>query len=85
MWFLTTFKIQWVETHAPDPDLLAHFELEVLPLLSLANIRELLKAVFASPTYSPEQATELVIKHLRRRCNSTRSRLKKERLKKEQG
>lgn len=83
MWFLATFKIRWLENHAPDPEILAHFELEVLPLLSLANIRELLKATFASPSLSQEQATELVIKHMIRRCNSTRSRLKKERLQRE--
>jgi SRSO17 transposase len=83
MWFLATFKISWLEEHDADPEVLAHFELEVLPVLSLANIRELLKATFASPALSREQATELVIKHMMRRCNSTRSRLKKERLEKE--
>jgi hypothetical protein len=37
---------------------------EVLPALSTANVRELLKAVFPLPQLTLEQATDLVIMHL---------------------
>jgi hypothetical protein len=49
---------------------------EKLPCLSLANVRELLRAVLPLPQLTPEQATDLVIKHLLNRISSRRSRLK---------
>jgi hypothetical protein len=48
---------------------------EVLPALSTANVRELLKAVFPLPQLTLEQATDLVIMHLVKRARSTSSRL----------
>lgn len=50
-------------------------EMEVLPELSVANVRELLQAVMPLPQLSPQQATRLVVKHLLNRSRSTRSRL----------
>jgi hypothetical protein len=49
---------------------------EVLPALSTANVRELLKAVLPLPQLTPEQATQRVITHLVNRARSTSSRLK---------
>ena len=54
-------------------------EVEVLPALSRANVREMLQAVMRLPQLSPEQATRLVVKHLINRSRSTRSRLKAQR------
>ena len=51
-------------------------EVEVLPALSTANVRELLKAVLPVPHLTPEEATDLVITHLVNRARSTSSRLK---------
>ena len=52
---------------------------EVLPALSVANVRELLRATMPLDQLSPEQATRLVVKHLVNRSHSTSSRLKAQR------
>jgi hypothetical protein len=48
----------------------------VLPALSTANVRELLRAVLPLPHLSPQDATALVIEHLVNRSRSRSSRLK---------
>jgi len=45
LWFIAETKLQWAQTHERDPQLARQLELEVLPALSTANVRELLKAV----------------------------------------
>ena len=45
----------------------------------MANMRELLQAVLPLTQLSPDEATRLVIKHLVKRANSTRSRLNAQR------
>jgi hypothetical protein len=52
---------------------------EVLPALSVANVRELLRAVMPLKQLTEEQATERVIKHLLNRTRSRKSRIKKQR------
>jgi len=74
-WFIAQTKHDWAQTYARDPDLAQQMKLEVLPALSVANVRELLQAVLPLPQLSPEQATRLVVKHLVQRSRSTRSRL----------
>jgi hypothetical protein len=59
-----------------EPELQRQLAVEVLPALSMANVRELLRAVMPLEQLSPETATRLVIKHLVNRSSSTRSRLK---------
>jgi hypothetical protein len=49
----------------------------VLPALSTANVRELLKAVLPLPQLSPEEARQQVVKHLVNRSRSTASRLRR--------
>ena len=49
---------------------------EVLPALSTANVRELLKAALPLPQLTPDRATKLVLTHLVNRARSTSSRLK---------
>jgi SRSO17 transposase len=74
-WFVAQTKLDWVNTYPRDPQLSQQMQVEGLPALSVANVRELLQAVMPLPQLSPQQATRLVIKHLVNRSRSTRSRL----------
>lgn len=74
-WFIAQTKYDWALTHARDPQLAQQMELEVLPTLSVANVRELLQAVMPLQQLSQEQATRLVVKYLVQRSRSTRCRL----------
>jgi len=78
-WFIAQTKYDWVNAHPRDPQLAQQMELEVLPALSVANVRELLQAVMPLPQLSQKQATRLVVKHLVKRSRSTRCRLKAKR------
>lgn len=50
----------------------AEYETDVLPNLSIINVRAFLRAVLPLPQLSPIEAAELVVKHLD--DNLTRSR-----------
>ncbi len=76
LWFVAETKLDWAHIHPRDPELVRDLEIAVLPALSMANIRELLKAVLPLKQLSPAQARRLVIQHLVNRSRSTRSRLK---------
>jgi SRSO17 transposase len=76
LWFIAETKLDWNQAHPRDPELIHQLEVEVLPALSMANVRELLKAVLPLKKLTPEQATLLVIKHLVNRSHSIHSRLK---------
>jgi|GEM_PF-5498508 len=69
-------KIEWAREHARDPALLQQFEVDVLPALSVANVRALLRATMPLPQLTLEEANALVIKHLVNRTRSRRSRMK---------
>lgn len=75
-WFVTETRLDWAEKYARDPDLLEKYETDVLPTLSVANIRELLRATMPLPQLSVQQAAELVVKHLDNRTRSRTSRLR---------
>lgn len=75
-WLIAQTKLEWSQTYARDPELAQQLEMEVLPALSVANVRELLRAVLPLNQLTPEQATRLVVKHLVNRSRSTSSRLK---------
>ena len=75
-WFVAQTKLEWAQAYARDLELARQLEVEVLLVLSVANVRELLRAVLPLKQLSPEQATRLVIKHLVNRSRSTSSRLK---------
>lgn len=79
LWFIAETKLDWSQQHPRDPELVRQLEVEVLPALSMANVREMLQAVMPLKQLSPEQATRLVVKHLVNRSRSTRSRLKAQR------
>src|SRR4029434_3321148 len=74
LWFVAQTKLAWAQAYPRDPELARQLVVEVLPALSTANVRELLKAVFPLPQLTLEQAPELVIIHLVNRARSTSSR-----------
>lgn len=80
VWFIAQTKLEWKQNYARDPQLTKQLKVEVLPALSTANVRELLKAVLPLPVFTPQQATQQVIDHLTQRARSTASREKAKRL-----
>jgi len=77
LWFIATVKLAWAKDCQRDPDLAQQLELEALPALSTANVREMLRTVMPLPQLSPEEAQAQVVKHLVNRSRSTASRLRK--------
>jgi SRSO17 transposase len=80
LWFIATTKLDWSTDCQRDPELTQQLELEALPALSTANVREMLRAVMPLPQLSPEEAQAQVIKHLVNRSRSAASRLRKRRM-----
>lgn len=76
-WFITETRLDWAQKYQRDPELLATLELDVLPALSMANVREMLRAAMPLPQLSTLQAVQLVAKHLDNRAHSRKSRLRK--------
>ena len=76
-WFVASIKLKWRTTYQRDPALAKQFELEVLPALSTANVRDLLMSVLPILQLTPEHARQQIITHLVNRARSTSSRLKK--------
>ena len=75
-WFIAKTKLNWAIRHAADPALLDYYQVEVLPSLSVANVRLLLCAALPLPALSPAEAAQLVAQHLDNRTRSRKSRLK---------
>jgi predicted Co/Zn/Cd cation transporter (cation efflux family) len=78
-WFIADTRLDWMSRYQQDAALLAHYETDVLPLLSVGNVRELLQAAMPLPQLTPEQAVQLVIEKLINRTRSRSSRLRKAR------
>jgi SRSO17 transposase len=76
-WFVAQTKLEWAQQAPPDPALAAALGLARVPALSVANVRELLKASLPLPQLTPEQAQRLVVKHLVGRSRATASRRKR--------
>jgi SRSO17 transposase len=76
LWFIAKQKLEWGFDSSRDPDLIQHFEIEVLPALSTANVRALLKAVLPLPELSKEEARRQVARHLVNRSRSKASRFR---------
>ena len=74
-WFVAQTKWDWGQKYTRDPALAQQFGLEVLPALSMANIRTLLRAAIPLPQLNPEQAVALVAAHLVNRTRSRKSRI----------
>ena len=78
-WFVAQTKHEWTQTYARDPELAQQLGVKALPALSVANVRELLRAVLPLHQLSGEEAIRLVVKHLVNRSRSTACRLKAQR------
>lgn len=76
LWFVAETRLDWAHAHPRDPELVHQLEVEVLPALSMANVRELLQAALPLKQLSPKQAARLVVKHLVQRSRATSCRLK---------
>jgi SRSO17 transposase len=76
LWFIAKQKLKWADECARDPDLFQHFQTAVLPALSTANVRSLLKAVLPLPELSREEARRQIARHLVNRSRSKASRLR---------
>lgn len=74
-WFITQTRLDWEEKIARDPQLLARYDVALLPALSVANVRTLLQAALPLPSLSPLDAAALVVEHLDNRTRSRKSRL----------
>lgn len=79
LWFIAQTKLSWAAKYPRDPSLIQQFELQVLPALSTANVREMLRAVLPLHQLSPDEARVQVVKHLVNRSRSTSSRLRRRR------
>jgi len=80
LWFIASTKLKWSQLYARDPELARQLEVEVLPALSTANVREMLQAVLPVPQLTRQQARQVVAAHLVNRARSTSSRLKSQRV-----
>ena len=56
---------------------MVQYQVDALPKLSVANVRELLRASLPLPQLSPEEAASLVVSHLVNRTRSPKSRLRR--------
>ncbi len=75
-WFIAQTQHEWQMKYERDESLKAEFESEVLPRLSMANVREMLRATMPLPQLTPAEATNLVMRHLVNRARSRKSRIK---------
>ena len=78
LWFVATVKLDMALKYPQDTELAGELGVEVLPLLSMANVRSMLQATFVKSQLSIEESRDLVIRHLVNRSKSTASRLKKQ-------
>ena len=76
-WFIAETRLDWQQEHPYDPDLLTDYDTDALPTLSVANVREMLRAALPLPQLSSQQAALLVVQHLDNRTRSRKSRLKR--------
>ena len=79
-WFIAETRLDWMARYTRDPALLEHYEVDVLPLLSVDNVRELLRAAMPLPQLTPQEAAQLVVDHLVNRTRSRKSRLFRQRV-----
>ena len=83
-WFIAETRLDWRNHYPPDATLVRDYDrddiqMDVVPQLSVANIRELLRATLPLPRLSLDEAADLVVSHLDNRTRSRRSKLKKQR------
>lgn len=78
-WFIAQTRLDWQQQYPADPEIQQLLETDELPVLSVANVRELLRATMPLPELPPEKATDLVVEHLLNRARSRKSHFKKQR------
>ena len=78
-WFIAQTRLDWQAQCPADPEVQQLLEVDGLPVLSLANVRELLRAALPLPELSQAQASDLVVQHLLNRARSRKSRLTEQR------
>jgi SRSO17 transposase len=76
-WFITQTRLDWARDLPPQPHLLTHYAIDLLPNLSVANVRTLLRAALPLPQLSIRQAARLVAQHLDNPTRSRKSRLQR--------
>ncbi|MFO7943297.1 MAG: IS701 family transposase [Anaerolineales bacterium] len=76
LWFIAETKLDWSLSNPRDPKLAGELGVDALPNLSMANIRELLRAALPLKRLTPDQAIRLVIQQLIDRARSTQCRLR---------
>ena len=74
-WFINQTRFDWEAQSERDPELFSRYAVSLLPALSVANVREMLRAALPLPVLSPVQAAALVVEHLDNRTRSRKSRL----------
>jgi SRSO17 transposase len=79
-WFVAQLKWEWAQRYTRDPTLARQFDVQLLPALSMANIRTLLRAAMPLPQNTPQEAAALVVEHLVNRTRSRKSRLKRQKV-----
>jgi hypothetical protein len=72
-WFIAQTQYEWAQTHERAPELAQELDIDVLPRLSVSNVRSLLRAVMPLEQLNTQQAVE----HLVNRTYSRKSRMKK--------
>jgi SRSO17 transposase len=78
LFFVMGVRREWSQKYPRAAELKEEFGLEKLPALSVANIRELLRAVLPLRQFTPAEARRVVVAHLEKRARSTRSRARKQ-------
>ncbi len=76
LWFAAQTKLAWEREHRRDIRLTLEMGVAVLPALSTANLRELLRAVLPLAQLTTADAAQSVVKHLVRRARSISARLR---------
>ena len=75
LWFVAQTKLEWEGEYMRDAELAQELRVRVLPALSTANLREILRAVLPIAHLAPAAATQVVVKCLVQRARVTGSRL----------
>ena len=75
LWFAAQTKLEWERTHRPEVALALEMGVALLPALSTANLRELMRAVLPLAQLRPADAMQSVVKHLVWRARSISARL----------
>lgn len=73
--FITEIRLDLAFYYQHNPELLTFYQVDILPVLSVANVCELLRAAMPLPQLSLSDATLLVVQHLDNRIRSRKSRL----------